>query len=161
MTALAFRAVLFVAGLFGVRLSDFAAGAIAAAVTVAAIAGGISYIAFTAYRHGVEKTEAKWQARALQSKLDAANADLAAARTAAADAALRARAIEAQSQIEMEGVAEYVEELKTRAAPACLLTDADLRGLRAAGRNGPTAAKPPAAARLPKPGAGAGRRDRH
>lgn len=161
MTAIVLRAVLFVASLFGIRLSDFAAGAIAAAMIVVGIAGGVSYITFSAYRHGVEKTEAKWQARALQSKLDAATADLAAARTAAADAALRAKAIEAQSQIEMEGVAEYVEELKKRAAPACLLTDADLRGLRAAGRHRPTAAKPAASARLLKAGASAARRAGH
>lgn len=135
ITGLVLKAVVWVASsFFGKQLSQFAAGAITAAIVGGVVIGGSAWALHSAYSYGVDQTEAKWQAKALQSKLDAAKADLDAARLAEAAAKLRTAAVERAALEEQRGVAEYVEELKKRPSAACALTDDDLRGLRI-GRN--------------------------
>lgn len=137
ITGLALKAVLWIASsVFGKQLSEFAAGAIAAAIIGAAVIGGSAYALHSAYSYGVEQTEAKWQARALQSKLDAAKADLAASRVAEGVAKLQVASIKEKMDREKSADAKYIEELERRPTVkggkpgGCDLTDADRRGMR-------------------------------
>lgn len=111
---------------------------------------------FKIYDAGYAAAGSKCEAEALQSKLDAMQKDRDNARAAAADASLKLAALEAQSKIEEERTAAYVEELKNRPAPGCALTCDDLRGMRIASSACP--ALPRAAASLRRslfPGRGA------
>lgn len=137
ITGIALKAVIWIASsLFGKKLSEFAAGAIAAAVTFAVIVGVAGWALHSAYSYGVDQTEAKWQARALQSKLDAAKADLAAARNAEGMAKLQVASIKEKMAVEKKADADYIKELESRPAGkdgkscGCILTDADRRGMR-------------------------------
>ncbi|WP_316184755.1 hypothetical protein [Bradyrhizobium sp. SZCCHNRI1003] len=59
MTALAFKLLQLVAGLFGVRLSPFAMGAIVAAVVAGLLVGGAGYAARLGYAQAQRACEAK------------------------------------------------------------------------------------------------------
>jgi hypothetical protein len=128
-----------IAGLFGIRLNGFAAGAIITAGLF--LAFGI--YSYKLYDAGYASAHSQCEADALRSQLEAVQADRDRARLAAASASLRMAAIEAQSMTEKEGTAKYVEELRQRVeqaekattpntAPinACALTCDDLRGMR-------------------------------
>lgn len=143
-------------GLGGVSLSPFAAGAILAGV-IAAAAGGVG---LHLYNAGWHAADTEWQAKALQSKLDAANADLSNMKRAAADATLRAEAIEGDLSTERGRTASYVNYLKTHKVGGCDLDDPDITGMSGqTGRAGPARQKP--AARPPRANAaGAGAADR-
>lgn len=98
---------------------------IAIAIVAAFIAGDI---------RGKHRAEAACEAENLAAQLAAKNADLANARKAAADAAFRAATIQKDADDEKQRMETYVAELQSRPAPACNLTDADLRGMRHQGR---------------------------
>ncbi len=143
-------------GLFGVSLSPFVAGAVLAAV----IAAGAGLFGLHLYNAGYASADSAWQAKALQSQIDALVADRDLARRALGDERLRTAAIELQSTADKEGTAVYVEQLKTSFAAACALNDADIDFLRkragpgrgqarAAGAGGWIAAHRPRAA-IPK-----------
>jgi hypothetical protein len=142
--------VVQLAGLAGVRLSPFWAGA-ALAGAIALVLGGCALGAGVhLYNAGYASADGKWREKALEAQLAAARADLDAANRAAGDEALRAASIQQQAEQERAGTDAYVEELKQRAAGACTLTCDDLRGLRiksnacaaAAGPAGSTSAAP-------------------
>lgn len=142
ITGLALKAVLWIASsVFGRQLSEFAAGAIAAAVIGATVIGGAAWALHSAYSYGVDQTEAKWQAKALQSKLDAAKADLDAARAAEGVAKLQIASIKEKMDRERKADADYIKELESRPAGkdgkpcGCILTDADRRGMRDRSQN--------------------------
>jgi len=121
--------------LFGIKLSPFVAGAIVAGVIIIAFAGYSGWLVHRGYAWAGGKCEA----RALQSKIDALEADRDAGHAALADARLRSAGIELQANAEREGTAAYVEDLKARFASACAITDDDLRGLRIVPRGGAAA----------------------
>jgi hypothetical protein len=118
--------IIRVLALFGVSLSPSAAGAIVAGGVALLLGGG----SLALYAKGYAAADAKCDAAALQSKIDVLEADRDAARRALADARLRAASIELQANADKEGTAVYVEQLKTRFASACAITDDDLRGMR-------------------------------
>lgn len=122
-------------GLFGVKLSPFVAGAMVAGVIAVAFAG---YSGWLVHR-GYDWADGKCEARALQSKIDALEADRDAGRAALADARLRQAGIELQANAEKQGTAVYVEGLKARFASACALNDDDLRGMRVIAPSGAAA----------------------
>jgi hypothetical protein len=103
--------------------------------------GGGGYAAVKVYDAGYARADAEWEAKALQSKIDAMEKDRDDARAAAASASLKAAALEERAKAADERTAQYVEELAKRPDPGCNLTADDLRGMRS-----------PAAAR-PRPGA--------
>ena len=120
---------------FGRQLSQFAAGAITAAIVGGVVIGGSAWALHSAYAYGVDQTEAKWQAKALQSKLDAAKADLDAARASEGLAKLQVASIKDKMEHERKADAEYIKELEGRSGKdgkpcGCDLTDADRRGMR-------------------------------
>ncbi|UGY23701.1 hypothetical protein HU675_0038110 [Bradyrhizobium septentrionale] len=131
-----------VAGLFGLKISGFAAGAIVAGLIAAALGAS----GFKLYEMGRSAAEAECQTAALQSQIDAANADKENAQKAAAEAKLKAAGLESRAADEKERTADYVKELEQRAAKAeadaaaahlpppvngDALTCDDLRGMRA------------------------------
>ena len=125
-------------------------------IIIAALLGGFGVGAWKIYDAGYAAAGSKCEAEALQSKLDAMQKDRDNARAAAADASLKLAALEAQSKIEEERTAAYVEDLKNHPAPGCALTCDDLRGMRIASSACP--ALPRAAASLRRslfPGRGA------
>lgn len=137
ITGLVLKAVIWAASaLFGKKLSEFAAGAIVTVLVSAAVIGGASWALYSAYSYGVEKTEAKWQAKALQSKLDAARADLDIARQSEGIAKLQVAGIKDRMDKERKADADYIKELEGRPVAkngkpcGCILTDADRRGMR-------------------------------
>lgn len=98
------------------------------AAALAAVAGSIWLYGVNKYNAGYADADSKCQAEAIRSQLDAMTADRDAARSAEADAKARADRMRDEARAEMEGVAEYVEELKKRPpAAACRLTGDDLR----------------------------------
>jgi hypothetical protein len=142
MTGLALKVVLWIAARFGVKLSNFAASAITTALFVAAVSGACGTALYKVYSAGFDAANAQWEAKALQSKIDAMKADRDTARRAAADATLKVKAIEDAARKEQEGIAEYVEELSNRPADSkCALTDDDIARLHNNGRRKPNAAK--------------------
>lgn len=100
------------------------------AAVLAAIIIGMRLYGSSRYDDGKADAEGKCRAAAIQSQLDAMTADRDAARAAENAAKAELAKLTADHNKEMEGVAEYVEELKSRPVAACLLTDADLRGMR-------------------------------
>lgn len=142
LTGFALSVVTRIGGWFGLKLSGFAVGAIVAAL----IAGLFGLYSYKVYEMGYSAADAERQVAALQSQIDAANADKDHAQQAAAEAKLRASGLEAHAAEEKERTASYVEELEQRAAkaeadakaanlPAPVRGDAitcdDLRGMRA------------------------------
>lgn len=128
-------------GLFGVSLSPFWGGAIVAGLIAAAIGGAGLHL----YNAGWHSADNQWQARALQSKLDAANADLDNMKRAAADASLRAEAIEGDLSTERGRTASYVDYLRTHKVGGCDLGDPDISGMSGpSGRARPARKKPAA-----------------
>lgn len=118
------------AGLAGLKLSPFWAGAAIAGVLALLIGGTLTAVGVHLYNAGYASADGAWRAKALEAQLAAARADLDAARRAAGDEALRAATIQQQAEQEKVGTDAYVEELKQRVAGACTLTCDDLRGLR-------------------------------
>jgi len=131
-------AIVQLAGLAGVKLSPFKAGALVAGIIALAI--GISAVAAGVhlYNAGYAAADGAWREKALESQLAAMRADRDAARVAAADAALRAVAITQRADQERAGTDAYVDELQKQNAAlaaagkpnACGLTCDDLRGMR-------------------------------
>ena len=140
------------AGLAGVRLSPFWAGAAIAGVIALLIGGALTAAGVHLYNSGYAAADGAWREKALEAQLAAMRADLDAARKAAGDEALRAATIQNQTEQERAGTNAYVEELeKQNAALAaggkpnvCALTCDDLRGLRI--KSSACAAPPGAAA---------------
>jgi len=126
MMSFAVPIILRLLGLFGVKLSPFAAGAIVAGAIAVLFAGYSGWLVHRGYAWANSKCEAA----ALQSKIDALELDRDAGRAALADARLRVLGIERQANADKEGTAAYVEDLKKRFASACAITDDDLRGMR-------------------------------
>jgi hypothetical protein len=123
-------ALVQLAGLAGVRLSPFWAGA-ALAGAIALVLGGCALGAGVhLYNAGYAAADGKWREKALEAQLAAARADLDAANRAAGDEALRAASIQQQAEQERAGTDAYVEELKTHVVGACALSCDDLRGMR-------------------------------
>jgi hypothetical protein len=91
----------------------------------------------------------------LKSQLAAVEQDRGNARKAAADAALRGAAIEANAAVEKESTDAYIRDLESRPNTACALTDDDLRGMRAI-RPGDAGSRPSGKAGLHGAGRGAG-----
>lgn len=126
------------AGLAGVRLSPFWAGAALAGAFALLIGGGATAAGVHLYNAGYAAADGAWREKALDAQLAAARKDLLEANRAAADAVLRARAIEQQAEQERAGTDAYVEELTKQNAAlaaagkpnACGLTCDDLRGMR-------------------------------
>lgn len=134
-------------GLVGVSLSPFWAGAIVMGA-IAAAAGGVGVHLYNA---GWNSADAHWQAKALQSQIDALTMDRDQARAALSDERLRVADIERQANADKEGTSVYVDELKKTFAAACALDDADLRFLRErAGHRRPAARAAGAAGWLAK-----------
>lgn len=131
--------VVRILGLFGVSLSPFVAGAIVAGV-IAAAAGFVSLHLYNAGWHAADNA---WQAKALQSQIDALTEDRDQARRALGDERLKVASIELQSSAAKEETETYVENLKKTFAAACALDDADIRFLHQ--RAGPGRARPRAA----------------
>lgn len=138
MSGAIIAAIVRLAGLAGVKLSPFwagaaLAGALALIVGCAATATGVHL-----YNAGYAAADGAWREKALDAQLAAARKDLLEANRAAGDAALRVRAIEQQAQQERVGTDAYVVELERRNAAlvaagkpnVCGLTCDDLRGLR-------------------------------
>lgn len=126
----------------GISLAPIAALAIGAA----AITGAFGVYSLKLYNAGYARAEGKCEAAALQSQVDALQADRDNARSAARDATLKLAAMEQQSQADQERTDAYVKELETNPVPSCALTDDDLRGLRASTRRtGRHRPRPPAA----------------
>lgn len=118
------------AGLFGFSLSPFAAGALLMAAVSIGIGGGLTWFGVHQFNKGVSQERAKCQADKLQSQLNAAHADLQAARNAAAFSAAKVKELDADVAAEKKRSEDYAEALKKRpAAPGCTLTDDDLRRL--------------------------------
>jgi hypothetical protein len=104
---------------------------IAAVCVSVLLAGAGTFGVIHVYDAGYAAADAEWQAKALQSKIDAMTKDRDDARAAAADASLKLAAIQAQTDAEKEQTDAYIAELENRPAPSCALTDDDLRGMRA------------------------------
>jgi hypothetical protein len=119
----------------GISLAPLWAGAILMGLAVA----GFGLFTKTIYDKGYASADEMWTARALQSKIDAAEKDRDVANKAAADAALKLATIEAETKADNERTGQYVAELERKSAAnaatgkpdACLLDDTDLRGLSA------------------------------
>lgn len=145
-------ALVQLAGLAGVRLSPFWAGAALAGVLALLVGGGATAAGVHLYNSGYAAADGAWREKALEAQLAAARADEAAARLAAADAEARAAAILHQAEQERAGTDAYVEDLRKQnealAASgkpnACGLTCDDLRGMRI--KSAACAAAAPAAA---------------
>lgn len=141
------------AGLAGVRLSPFWAGAALAGVLALVVGGGAMAAGVHLYKTGYAAADGVWREKALDAQLAAARMDLQEANRAAADAVLRAHAIEQRAEQERVGTDAYVDELQKQNAAlaasgkpnACGLTCDDLRGLRI---------KSAACAAPPRPAAG-------
>ncbi|TFV34539.1 protease IV [Bradyrhizobium frederickii] len=126
------------AGVAGVRLSPFWAGAALAGVLALLIGSGATAAGVHLYNAGYAAADSAWREKALEAQLAAARKDLQEANRAAADAVLRARAIEQQAEQERAGTDAYVDELTRQNAAlaaagkpnACGLTCTDLRGMR-------------------------------
>lgn len=150
MTPLAIALITRVGGLFGLKLSEFWAGAIAAALLAAAI----GVYSWRLYDAGYAAAESKCEAASLQSQIDALQADRDNALKAASDASLRLASIEKQAHDNDERTAAYVAELEARKTDlakdgkpnACALTCDDLRGMRIASRACPAGPRPAAGA---------------
>src|SRR5437899_2862716 len=110
MTAAAFALIVRIAGLFGVKLSPFIAGAILAGVLAAAF--GIYSLKL--YNAGFASAESQCEAEALRSQIAALTKDRDDANRAAAEASLRASAILQRSETEAERTSRYVAELESR-----------------------------------------------
>lgn len=152
MSGAVIAAIVQLAGLAGIKLSPFKAGALVAgvlalAIGVAAVAAGVHL-----YNAGYAAADGAWREKALEAQLAAARADQAAARLAAADAEARAASILHQAEQEKAGTDAYVDELQKQNAAlaaagkpsACGLTCDDLRGMRI--KSAACAAPPRAAA---------------
>ncbi|MBR0695937.1 protease IV [Bradyrhizobium lablabi] len=123
--------VVRLAGLAGITLSPFAAGALFAGALAIVIGGAGLAGGLELYNAGYRAADSAWRAKNLQARIDALEVDQDAARRALADARLKVAAIEKQSAEDKQGTADYVEDLKKRFQAACAITDDDLRGLRA------------------------------
>lgn len=141
-------------GLFGIKLSPFIGGAIVAGL----VAAGAGLVGLHIYNSGWNNADALWRAKALQSRIATLEADRDNAQKALGDARLRLAAIEAQSNADKEGTANYVKTLEAHFSAACALDDADIDFLRK-GIAGPGRARPGSAGstrRSVLPDAGAG-----
>ncbi|WP_456622131.1 MULTISPECIES: protease IV [unclassified Bradyrhizobium] len=126
------------AGLVGVKLSPFWAGAVFAAIVALILGGSAIGAGVHLYNAGYAAADGAWREKALEAQLAAMRADLDAARRAAGDEALRAATIQQQAEQERAGTDAYVEDLEKRTAAlsaggkpnACALTCDDLRGMR-------------------------------
>lgn len=137
MIPIAINAIVWIAGAFGLKpkLSPFAAGAIAMTVLTVVAGSTFAWWSIHQYNRGAADKEAEWQQRALQSKLDAANADIEIAKRAATDAALRSAKIRFDAAKEKEGTDAYIKWLESRQSSAakdpkkcgCFLDRDDLR----------------------------------
>jgi hypothetical protein len=156
MSALAIALITRLSGLFGLKLSEFWAGAIAAAL----LAAGLGLYSWRLYDAGYASAEGKCEAAALQSQIDALQADRDNAMAAARDAALRLASIEKQAHDNDERTAAYVAELEARKQDgkpnACALTCDDLRGMRIVSKACPAGPRPAAGAGAVFPGRRAG-----
>lgn len=141
------------AGLAGVKLSPFKAGALVAGVLALLIGAALLAAGVHLFNAGYAKADGAWREKALDAQLAAARKDLAEANRAAGDAVLRARAIEQQAEQERAGTDAYVEDLRKQNAAlagsgkpnACALSCDDLRGMRIASPACTGAARPDAA----------------
>jgi hypothetical protein len=123
MMALVLRGITWAAGLAGVNLSGFAAGAVLAGLLTLAFAGYSAWV----YRAGAEKAELRCEAAALRSRLAAKQTDLDAAIAAAADAQ-RARDESAdRARLANERLQRIEDDAKSRPVAGCLATDADVQ----------------------------------
>lgn len=143
ITGIALKVVLWVASqVFGKKLSEFAAGAIASAVVVVALAGGGTWLGFHLFNAGYARADAKWEAKQLQAQIDQMKFDRDAARSSELRARIQVSAIAAQSKQDKEADAKYIEDLKSRppikgSKSPCDLTDDDRRGMRDNGSSRP------------------------
>ncbi|MET4170948.1 type II secretory pathway pseudopilin PulG [Bradyrhizobium sp. LA6.1] len=152
MSGTIIAAIVQLAGLAGVKLSPFKAGAIVAGVLALVIGISALVAGVHLYNAGYAAADGAWREKALDAQLAAARADQAAARLAAADAEARADKILHQAEQEKAGTDAYVDQLQKQNAAlaaagkpnACGLTCADLRGLRI--KSAACAAPPRAAA---------------
>lgn len=130
--------VVQLAGLAGVRLSPFWAGAVLAGAIALMLGIGATVAGVHLYDAGYARADGAWREKALEAQLAAARADQAAARLAAADAEARSAAIQNQAEQEKAGTDAYVDQLQKQNAAlassgkpnACGLTCDDLRGMR-------------------------------
>jgi hypothetical protein len=122
--------VVQLAGLAGVRLSPFWAGAALAGIVALVLGGCALGAGVHLYNAGYAAADGKWREKALEAQLAAVQADRDAAKRAAADEALRAASIQQQAEQERAGTDAYVEELKSHVVGACALSCDDLRGMR-------------------------------
>ncbi|WP_018456791.1 hypothetical protein [Bradyrhizobium sp. WSM4349] len=118
------------AGVAGLKLSPFWAGAALAGVLALIVGGMATAAAVHLYNVGYAAADGAWREKALEAQLAAARADLDAAMRAAGDEALRAASIQQQAEQERAGTDAYVEELKSHVVGACALSCDDLRGMR-------------------------------
>lgn len=138
MSGAIIAAILRLAGLAGLRLSPFWAGALVAGAIALLIGGVLTATGLHLYNAGYAAADGAWREKALEAQLAAARADQAEARRAAADAAFRAETILHQAEQERAGTDAYVEDLRKQAAAlaaagrpnACALSCDDLRGMR-------------------------------
>jgi hypothetical protein len=122
--------VVQLAGLAGIRLSPFWAGAALAGIVALMLGGCALGAGVHLYNAGYAAADGKWREKALEAQLAAVQADRDAAKRAAADEALRAASIQQQAEQERAGTDAYVEELKSHVVGACALSCDDLRGMR-------------------------------
>ena len=86
------------AGLAGVRMSPFWAGAALAGVLALVIGGGAAVTGLHLYNAGYAAADGAWREKALDAQLAVARKDLLEANRAAADATLRAKSIKQQAE---------------------------------------------------------------
>ncbi|MDI3559558.1 protease IV [Bradyrhizobium sp. Arg816] len=138
MSGAIIAAIVRLAGLAGVKLSPFWAGAALAGALALIIGASATAAGVHLYNAGYAAADGAWREKALDAQLAAARKDLLEANRAAGDAALRAGAIEQKAEQEKAGTDAYVDELQRRNAAlaaagkpnACGLTCDDLRGMR-------------------------------
>jgi hypothetical protein len=136
MTGFMLSLALRLAGLFGVRLSPFATGAIVAAGIGLTLVSGAAIAGWKLYDAGAETARAACRMDELQSEVDVLKMDRDNARAAAADATFKQVAIKQAADQEKAKTDDYIAKLEERAkakpdeARACHLTCDDLRGMR-------------------------------
>lgn len=104
---------------------------IAIVACVVMIGASVGYLELHFYNRGFAAADAQWKARALQSKIDAANSDKAIAQASVDDAQKQIDDLTKTLADEKLRSADYAKQLQGHSAPDCALTDDDLRGLRA------------------------------
>ena len=138
MSSAIIATIVRLAGLAGVKLSPFWAGAALAGALALIVVAGATAAGVHLFNAGYAVADGAWREKALDAQLAAARKDLLEANRAAGDAALRVKAIEQRAEQEKAGTDAYVDELEKRnAAPVaagkpnvCGLTCDDLRGMR-------------------------------